>query len=211
MTAKIRFSVSAIIGFFITATLFIGMLSLLKQSKAMPVGTDANIKFSFVQDYKAPAEEPKPTKTLPEPQKVKQPPAAPSIAVDIDRAPVVALPIDGIGKDTPDLLPGIGMPGLPGAGGVYRENQSGGIKAAIAPMYPPNELMKKTEGWVKLQITVNEFGGVSAVSVIDAQPKRVFNAAATKAIKKWKFHPKMVDGQAVSFIATQTIEFTIDE
>lgn len=208
--ASIRFSVSALFGFLITTALFIGMLSLLGNAKTVPSSADVNIDFSFVKEFEEPKVESPTDKEPPKPEEVVQPPAAPTLAVSIDNSPVIQLPIDGIGKSAPDLLPGIGLPGLIGSG-QFSENQSGGIKAAIAPMYPQQELMKKTEGWVKLKITVDEFGGVGSVSIIDAQPKRVFNAAAKKAIKKWKFHPKVVDGKAVSFVATQTIEFKINQ
>jgi len=45
--------------------------------------------------------------------------------------------------------------------------------------------------------------------VIKAEPASVFNDAALKAILKWKFKPKLVDGQAVERQATQEIEFKL--
>ncbi len=211
MALTLRYSVSAFVGIIITATLFIGMLGLLKQSKATPSSGDVNIDFSFLRDFNEPVETPDPPKEIPEPKEVIQPPAAPTLTVKVDNNPAINLPKDGISRNKPNLLAGIKLPGLGNGWSDVNDNQSGAIKAAIAPLYPPTELMKKTEGWVRLQITINEFGGVSAVSVVDAQPKRVFDAAAKKAIKKWKFHPKVVDGQAVSFVVTQTIEFKIDQ
>jgi protein TonB len=71
--------------------------------------------------------------------------------------------------------------------------------------------MSKTEGSVTLLIEVNEFGQVSGARVIDAEPARVFNSAALKAVRKWAFHPKKIAGQGVPFQVTQTIEFTLDQ
>ncbi len=121
-----------------------------------------------------------------------------------------AKPIAGIKSSQFSLRNEISLPGV-GVGGHYSAGNPGGVKAAIPPMYPPTALMSKTEGWVKVQISVNEFGTVSAVSVIDAEPARVFNAAAKKAVRKWKFYPKTSGGKAMSFVAIQTIEFKIDQ
>ena len=47
--------------------------------------------------------------------------------------------------------------------------------------------------------------------MIEAQPPRVFNREAIRAILKWKFKPRVVDGIAVERRATQVIDFTLDE
>jgi protein TonB len=47
--------------------------------------------------------------------------------------------------------------------------------------------------------------------VIDSQPPRVFDREAIRAILRWKFKPRVVDGQAVERQATQTIDFTLDD
>ena len=70
--------------------------------------------------------------------------------------------------------------------------------------------MKGTEGWVRVQFTINEDGTVSGPSVVDAEPKRVFNREAVRAILRWKFKPRIIDGVAVKREAEQVIEFTMD-
>ncbi|MBT4836222.1 MAG: energy transducer TonB [Methylococcales bacterium] len=79
----------------------------------------------------------------------------------------------------------------------------------IAPRYPRNAARRGIEGWVKVKITINKLGQVIDAKVIDAQPKRIFNRAAIKAIKKWKFRPKVVNGKAVPRIATQKMKFEL--
>jgi protein TonB len=46
--------------------------------------------------------------------------------------------------------------------------------------------------------------------VLDAKPRRLFERAAKKAILKWKFKPRIVDGKAVPRKAIQTIEFKLE-
>jgi len=80
----------------------------------------------------------------------------------------------------------------------------------IAPQYPRRAAMKGTEGWVKLEFTILEDGTVTDVDVIDADPKRVFDTAAKKAILRWKFKPLIVDGKAQQRRATQVIDFKLN-
>lgn len=79
----------------------------------------------------------------------------------------------------------------------------------IAPRYPRKAAMAGTEGWVKLSFTVTKDGSVKDVEVLEAEPKRVFDRAAKQAILKWKFKPKVVDGQPVERQAVQTIDFKL--
>ena len=67
-----------------------------------------------------------------------------------------------------------------------------------------------TEGWVKLEFTITETGTVKDPRVIDSQPPRIFNREAIRAILKWKFKPRVVDGVAVERRATQTIDFKLE-
>ena len=81
----------------------------------------------------------------------------------------------------------------------------------INPIYPREAAMKGTEGWVKIEFTITEAGSVKNPRVVEAQPPRVFNREAIRALLKWKFKPRVVDGVAVERQATQVIDFTLDD
>jgi len=66
----------------------------------------------------------------------------------------------------------------------------------IPPDYPPQAARDGKEGWVRLSFTINEVGGVEDVEVVDADPKRVFDRNAKRALRKWKYRPQIVDGIA---------------
>lgn len=80
----------------------------------------------------------------------------------------------------------------------------------ISPLYPHDAAIAGIEGWVEVEFTITATGTVKNPRVIDARPARVFNREAIRAILKWKFKPRVVDGVAVDRQATQTIEFTLD-
>jgi protein TonB len=66
----------------------------------------------------------------------------------------------------------------------------------IPPDYPPQAARDGKEGWVRLSFTINEVGGVEDVEVMDADPKRIFDRNAKRALRKWKYRPQIVDGVA---------------
>jgi len=81
----------------------------------------------------------------------------------------------------------------------------------IRPMYPRDAAMQGLEGWVKVEFIITAIGTVKNPRVIDAKPPRVFNREAIRAILKWKFKPRVVDGVAVDRRATQVIEFNLEQ
>ena len=81
----------------------------------------------------------------------------------------------------------------------------------IRPMYPREAAISGIQGWVRVEFTITEVGTVKNPRVIDAKPPRVFNREAIRAILKWKFKPRVVEGVAVERRATQVIDFTLDD
>jgi protein TonB len=81
----------------------------------------------------------------------------------------------------------------------------------IRPLYPREAAIAGVEGWVRIEFTITETGAVRDPEVVDAQPPRVFNREAIRALLKWKFKPRVVDGVAVERRATQVIDFSLDD
>lgn len=81
----------------------------------------------------------------------------------------------------------------------------------VEPDYPRKAARQSIEGWVKLAFTVLEDGSVSDVKVLDASPKRIFDKAAKHAIMRWKFKPRVVNGQTVKQQVVQVIEFKLNK
>ncbi len=79
----------------------------------------------------------------------------------------------------------------------------------IAPRYPARARMKRVEGWVKIEFTINEQGEVADAVVVESHPKRIFDHEALRAITKWKFKPKIVGGKPIQQRAVQLLEFKL--
>jgi len=66
----------------------------------------------------------------------------------------------------------------------------------IDPKYPRQATVDGIEGWVKLSFSINELGGVADVKIVEAMPRRIFDKESMRALKKWKYRPKIVGGKA---------------
>ena len=75
----------------------------------------------------------------------------------------------------------------------------------VNPEYPQNVIARGIEGWVKVQFTITATGGVKDAFVVDASPGSVFDAAALKAIARWRYNPRIEGGTAVERVGMQTV------
>ena len=79
------------------------------------------------------------------------------------------------------------------------------------PEYPPRELARGTQGWVRVQFSVTTIGTVRDAVVVDSEPDAVFDQAALKAIARWRYNPRVENGEAVERVGVQAlIKFTIE-
>ena len=152
--------------------------------------TSLKEKSRAIPDKPEPPKKPPPP-DLPTPE-LQAPPQAPNLDIEF---PDIAIPTDFKGAF------------------LGPQNQGGNSQVIplvrINPQYPRNELLAGVEGWVKVRFTVEPDGSVSSPRVVESKPPRVFDSSALRAIKKWKFKPKVVNGVAVSQDGTQIIEFKL--
>jgi protein TonB len=141
----------------------------------------------------------------------KRPPPPPKMTIaNQDKPPPTPLNIE-----TPDIE----LSSAAG-GGPFLGTWSAGDPAAegdvipivrIDPQWPREALIEGKEGWVLVEFTITEDGSVKDVQVLEAEPRRLFNRNAIRAILKWKFKPRIIDGAPVQRQATQRIDFKLDQ
>lgn len=161
-----------------------------------------------------------------EPPPPEQPPSAPQMTVPNDSAPMQSTPQLAMQMPTMSIPmnatggPVIAMPEGDGGGsieGMGNIGQVGSMDSDVVALmkvpavYPYKAKKAKLEGYVKLKIVIRPDGTVSTATVIESQPKRLFDQAAKDAILQYKFKPRTVDGQPVQQIATQVIEFKLSQ
>ena len=186
----VRFLVSLLLGAAVTFALFSFMAFLVssgdmtKQEALDNIVVEVNTtppKSAAERRQRVPPPPPPPPKTPPKPQ-------APEPETNNDTG---GLTFNMPGVQLSGANAGMSAPGA----GFARDGDASPI-VRFDPKYPMQAQRDGTEGWVKLSFTINKVGGVEDVKVLDAQPKRLFNKEAKRALKKWKYKPQIVDGKA---------------
>lgn len=99
------------------------------------------------------------------------------------------------------------------AGGLALETSDGEYLpiVKVAPVYPRRALSRGIEGYVIVEFTVTKQGTVKEPQVIKAEPESLFDRAAMDAALKFKYKPRVVNGEAVEVAGVQNkISFQIN-
>lgn len=75
----------------------------------------------------------------------------------------------------------------------------------VAPVYPRQALRRGLEGYVLVSFTVTKLGTVIDPVVIEASPEGVFDKAALAAVLKFKYKPRVVNGQAIDVAGVKNL------
>lgn len=82
----------------------------------------------------------------------------------------------------------------------------------MAPKYPVQAAREGLEGWVKLSFAISTTGSVINATVLESQPKRIFDTEAIRALRKWKYKAKVENGRAIEQHGlTIQLDFKIDK
>lgn len=188
----------------ITLALLWVMLSLVSPGDALIGKSSESPVIVFRQALPPPRPEP-PPRQKPQPKPPEKQPPRPELDVKQALRPVpndLRVPLDAalaLNGSGPSLLQGDWAGGF-GSGALVP-------LVRISPPYPYRAALADIEGWVTVEFTVTETGAVADARVIDAQPPRIFNEAALKAILNWRFQPRKINGIPIRVRATQTIDF----
>jgi TonB family protein len=81
----------------------------------------------------------------------------------------------------------------------------------VNPVYPEAARKRGVEGWVELAFTVMPNGVVNDVEVRNASPANVFDDAAVRAIRQWRFKPVERNGEKIAQRAMVRLKFTQEQ
>ena len=150
-------------------------------------------------------------RTVPEPE----PPRA---VVRVDPPPEVAPPpptstwehtlTGGYGVGTYEQVP----PSVDVGGHEASESRLAIPLLRQAPDYPQRLRARGIEGWVVVSFTITETGATTDAVVLESSPPGVFDAAALRAIARYKYHPQLIAGRPVAMPGvTMRIVFEMDD
>ncbi|PIP80786.1 MAG: energy transducer TonB [Gammaproteobacteria bacterium CG22_combo_CG10-13_8_21_14_all_40_8] len=204
-----RLGLGAIFSVVVTFFLFVFMAFLIRTTdKGIDRVKTKVLDFTIVQPDDA--ERTKARKKPKKPEPPKEPPPPQAAAAPSKNKPMQNM----VNLDIPKLQLGVG-----GSGaflGNVGSNDGMGDGDAIPtllfnPQYPRQALMDGTEGFVRLKFIVQSDGSPRDVVIVNSNPKRLFDKSALRAIYKWKFRPRKVDGVNVEQSMFYTMVFKMGE
>jgi len=200
-----RIIIASILSFFATSGLFILMQFLIITDQEAPKEPG---EFKWVNIYRVP-DEPVVDIIKEEPQKPPQPETEP-------RPPIILKPgtqILTIGTDT------IVSPTRPSVdSSVFGRGDGSYLPVVkVQPSYPRRALSRGMSGWVVVEFTVTTNGTVRDAYVVtncaqtastdgslcSESPNRVFDKSALSAVTRFKYMPRVVDGENVATLGVQ--------
>lgn len=197
-----RYAFSVVIGVVVTLSLLFVMHLLIEYGESAISKERVRHQLEFVRvkrneninlDDFTPEKPPKPPETPPEtpPQDMDTvDPNAPSISI---AAPTVSSNVDIGGPGGMNIAEGDYLP-------IVR----------VAPVYPARALSRGLEGYVDMSFTVTTTGTVRDPIVVFSTSS-LFERAATRAVLKFKYKPRVVDGVPVDVAGVKTrITFKIE-
>ncbi len=92
---------------------------------------------------------------------------------------------------------------------VAARNRDAQITRMVPPKYPMQAARDNQQGWVEVEFTVTADGSVSNAHVVDSQPRRIFDRAATEAVSRWQFKPALINGTPTAVVLQRKLEFKL--
>jgi protein TonB len=202
----VRHVIAAAIALSITIGLFYVMQLLISMGSGEGTDIDKGRVIEFVR-LKRESETQIRKRQLPKKEKPPEPPPPPELQMSTpDSADSGEMAIAAPSMDmTPDISGGLNMGGAPSDSDTVP-------LVRVPPQYPVRAAERGIEGYVVMRFTISAAGTVKNPIVVDAKPARIFDRAAIRAIKKWKYRPKIEDGVAVERANIEVkLAFTLDD
>lgn len=79
----------------------------------------------------------------------------------------------------------------------------------VAPIYPRRAQTRGITGYCIVEYTVTKTGSIRDPQPVDCQPQGIFESASVKAAEKFKYKPRVVDGEAIEVAGVQN-KFTYE-
>ena len=208
MTSQQRYLTSLVCGFVISIGLFFLMQSLIdsgdRRTKSLSEGQIMDFIRIQEDETLSLKDRRKPKKPVPP----KEPPPPPKLTLQKQAKPIFnKIKIE---------IPNIDLPSISGGGpflGNWADNPAaeGDVMpiVRIEPQWPREALVAGIEGYVVVEVTIAADGSVKEAFVTESNPRRLFDRNVIRAVLKWKFKPRIINGVAVERKAIQRLDFLL--
>lgn len=192
-----RYAVAVVIAFVVTFLLFFTMQYLIASADKELNKAESVHMVDFVRvkhDETVERKKPKPEKP-PEPE--EPPPEPPAPEMDQANPTADTLAVSAPAPVATAISLSAGGFGLAPSDGEYLPI------VKVEPQYPRRALDRGIEGYVIVEFTVTKAGTTRDIRVVESEPSGIFDSAAAKAAEKFKYKPRVVDGQPIEVPGVQ--------
>lgn len=183
---------AVVVGSVIAVALFYGMYALVAVSTVRLEEDGGRRAIEFVR-LKRDSAEAKKKEARPQRQKAPPPPKTPPMKPQNNNNSGQAL---NVNIPMPAATHEVKLSGRLSAGTV-RDREAVPV-VRVNPIYPSGAAQRGIEGYATIKFTIGPSGNVTDAEVIGSDPPGVFDRAALKAIRRWRYDPKLVDGRPVA-------------
>ena len=205
ITKEYRYWIKLIIPIIVTIVIFLIIQSLITQGSGIDKDRNNPNYVDFIRIKQDDTLQER-KRTIPDKPPTPKRPPQPQIELDVNEPP----PVAKLDFEMPDFsLP----TDFSGAFLSNLESMGSGISQLIpivkvAPRCPREAQINGINGSVKMLLTISATGRVNNIVIQSFKPSRVFNSEAIKAVKRWQFKPKTIDGIAVDQKGELEVEFS---
>jgi len=201
-----RFIITAFLGGIVTFGLFFLMQQLVRFADARP---DEAVKGKVIEFVRLKKEQQLQVKDreIPDKRPPEEPPPPPPLTTAKNNKPDA----NATGfADSFDLAADLGGPDI--GSGVATVDTDTIPLVRVEPTYPIRAQERGIQGWVQVEFTISPRGTVVDPQVTAYEPSSIFNQSALRAIRRWKYNPKIVDGKPVSRPGVKVrLDFSLDQ
>lgn len=122
-----------------------------------------------------------PPEELTPPEDVLPPPEIPRFTIEDQGGSILLEPLGPIGNGGDEIRNGL------------FDNDAPIQLVAVAPQYPATD----KEGYVDVRFDITRSGTTTNIEIVAYEPSKVFNRSVLRAVAKWRYQPRLVEGEPV--------------